>query len=245
MLSKTKVKYIQSLGHKKRRDEDGVFIAEGPKIVKELLSIQRVQPVEIFAFEEWAMHTAIPRNVELNIITPEELEKITQLSTPHQVLGIFKQFKNVDEIITKNKWVLMLDGIQDPGNIGTIIRIADWFGIEQIICSHACSNIYNPKVIQSSMASMARVGVMVTELTEWINDHPGNQYFAATLDGEKITGVGRLKEGILMIGNESKGLDESLIKKANRHFTIPRIGKAESLNAAVATGIILSHLIDK
>lgn len=243
MLSKTKVKYIQSLGHKKRRDEDGVFIAEGPKIVNELLTIQRVQAIEIFALKEWDLHTAIPKEVKINIITPEELEKITQLSTPHQVLGIFKQFKNTNEIITKNKWVLMLDGIQDPGNMGTIIRIADWFGIEQIICSHACSNIYNPKVIQSSMASIARVKVMVTELTEWINDHPDNLYYAAILDGEDVTGINNLEEGILMIGNESKGLDEALIKKANRLFTIPRTGEAESLNAAVATGIILSHLV--
>ena len=243
MLSKTKVKYIQSLGHKKRRDEEQVFIAEGPKIVGELLAEPRIHALEIFALQDWLQQNSIPANVEQHIVTQEELEKITQLSTANKVLAIFQQPKAIENIDTNNKWVLLLDGIQDPGNMGTIIRIADWFGIKQIICSHECASIYNTKVIQSSMASIARVDVLVTDLLPWVNAHPSCKYYAASLEGENLTAMNKLKEGIIMIGNESKGLNPELLAKAHVRITIPRLGQAESLNAAVATGIILSHLI--
>lgn len=243
MLSKTKVKYIQSLGHKKRRDEEQVFIAEGPKIVNELLKEPRVHALEIFALQDWLQQNSIPANIEHHMVTQEELEKITQLSTANKVLAIFQQPKVIANIDTNNKWILLLDGIQDPGNLGTIIRIADWFGIKQIICSHECASIYNTKVIQSSMASIARVDVLVTDLLPWVKDHPSCNYYAAALEGDDVTAMDKLKEGVIMIGNESKGLNPELLSKANTRITIPRLGNAESLNAAVATGIILSHLI--
>ena len=245
MLSKTKVKYIQSLGHKKRRDEEQVFIAEGPKIVSELLAEPRILALEIFALQEWFQQNTVPSNVHQQIVTQEELEKITQLSTANKVLAIFQQKKFIENIDPNNNWVLLLDGIQDPGNMGTIIRIADWFGIKQIICSHECASIYNTKVIQSSMASIARVDVLVTDLLTWVNEHPACNYYATTLEGEDITAMNKLKKGVVMIGNESKGLHPGLLAKANVRITIPRLGQAESLNAAVATGIILSHLIEK
>lgn len=243
MLSKTKVKYIQSLGHKKRRDEEQVFIAEGPKIVNELLKEPRVHALEIFALQDWLQQNPVPADVHQHMVTQEELEKITQLSTANKVLAIFQQPTAKVNIDTNNKWILLLDGIQDPGNLGTIIRIADWFGIKQIICSHECASIYNTKVIQSSMASIARVDVLVTDLLPWVKDHPSCNYYAAALDGDDLTAMDRLKEGVIMIGNESKGLNPELLTKANLRITIPRLGQAESLNAAVATGIILSHLI--
>ena len=243
MLSKTKVKYIQSLGHKKRRDEEQVFIAEGPKIVSELLSEPRMQALEIYAVEDWLQQNAVPANVHKQVVTQDELERITQLSTANKVLAIFQQPTAIENIDTNNKWILLLDGIQDPGNMGTIIRIADWFGIKQIICSHECASIYNTKVIQSSMASIARIDVLVTDLLPWINEHPACNYYAAALEGEDLTAMGKLKKGIIMIGNESKGLHPGLLAKANVRVTIPRLGQAESLNAAVATGIILSHLV--
>lgn len=243
MLSKTKVKYIQSLGHKKRRDEEQVFIAEGPKIVSELLSEPRMQALEIYGVEDWLQQNRLPPTVHQQLVTQEELEKITQLSTANKVLAIFQQPTAIENIDTNNKWILLLDGIQDPGNMGTIIRIADWFGIKQIICSHECASIYNTKVIQSSMASIARIDVLVTDLLPWINEHPACNYYAASLEGEDLTAMGKLKKGIIMIGNESKGLQPGLLAKANVRVTIPRLGQAESLNAAVATGIILSHLV--
>lgn len=243
MLSKTKVKYIQSLGHKKRRDEEQVFIAEGPKIVSELLLEPDLKVVEIFALAEWLLQNPLPASIQRNTVTEEELEKLTQLSTSNKVMAIFQQPKAIEKIDTNNKWVLLLDDIQDPGNMGTIIRIADWYGVKQIICSHECASIYNTKVIQSSMASIARVEVLVTDLLPWVNQHPDCNYYGASLDGKDLTGMGKLKKGIIMIGNESKGLNPSLLTKASIMITIPRIGKAESLNAAVATGIILSHLV--
>ena len=245
MLSKTKVKYIQSLGHKKRRDEEQVFIAEGPKIVSELLNEHRVHALEIYAVEDWLQQNRLPADVYQQIVTQQELEKITQLSTANKVLAIFQQPKAIENIDTNNKWVLLLDGIQDPGNMGTIIRIADWFGIKQIVCSHECASIYNSKVIQSSMASIARVDVLVTDLLQWVQENTSCTFYATTLEGENLTAMGKLKEGVIMIGNESKGLNPELLAKANIRITIPRLGQAESLNAAVATGIILSHIIEK
>ncbi len=245
MLSKTKVKYIQSLGHKKSRDEEQVFIAEGPKIVSELLLEPRMTALEIFAVEDWLKQNPVPANIHKQIVTQQELEKITQLSTANKVLAIFQKPKAIENIDTNNKWILLLDGIQDPGNMGTIIRIADWFGIKQIICSHECANIYNTKVIQSSMASIARIEVLVTDLLPWIRKHPDCNYYAAALKGEDLTTMGKLNEGIILIGNESKGLHPELLEKATKRITIPRLGQAESLNAAVAIGIILSHLLKK
>jgi TrmH family RNA methyltransferase len=201
--------------------------------------------LEIYAVEDWLQQNRLPADVSQQVVTQQELEKITQLSTANNVLAIFQQPKDIENIDTNNKWVLLLDGIQDPGNMGTIIRIADWFGIKQIICSHECACIYNTKVIQSSMASIARVDVLVTDLLPWVNEHPFCNYYAAALEGDDITAMDKLKEGVIMIGNESKGLNPELLAKANIRITIPRLGKAESLNAAVATGIILSHLIKK
>ena len=244
MLSKTKIKYIQSLGHKKFRNETGLFIAEGPKIVKELLTDGLLQIVEIYATTEWQAENKTSRDFQnLTIVTHEELQRISGLSTCNQVLVIAKIPEPPAAIITKNKIVLMLDGIQDPGNLGTIIRIADWFGIGQLICSRECADAFNPKVIQSSMGSIARVTLMYTNLHDWIKAHTDCSYYATALDGENIMDMEPLREGVIIIGNESKGIGDEILEKVNVKLTVPRRGHAESLNAAVATGIVLSHLV--
>jgi TrmH family RNA methyltransferase len=147
-------------------------------------------------------------------------------------------------LVLQGKITLLLDAIQDPGNMGTIIRCADWFGVEQIICSKECADAFSPKVIQSTMGSIARVHVLYSDLHEFMRNNETIPVYAATLEGKNVFGHSPVKEAMVLIGNESKGIDESLLNLCQHQITIPRKGKAESLNAAVATGIILSHLAE-
>lgn len=243
MLSKSRLKYIQTLGQKKFRLQEGCFLAEGPKLVAELLTEKRAFVLEIFALEEWInTNQALIGTNSCNVISEQELEKISQLSTPNQVLAVVKQFEYVVPVRAEGL-ILALDTIQDPGNLGTIIRIADWFGIQQIVCSEGTAECYNPKVVQATMGSIARIGVFYTDLEEWLAAQSHTRICAAVLDGQDIRKMDPLKEGILLIGNESKGISPELLAMANQRISIPQKGKAESLNAAVAAGIILSHLV--
>lgn len=242
MLVKSQVKYIQSLSQKKLRDAEGVFVAEGPKIVGELLSSPLTAVRSLFALQEWvdanAGHPAIPYTT---LVTGGELERISSLATPNQVLGIFQQPAHATEPDLRNKISLMLDTIQDPGNLGTIIRCADWFGIEHVICSRDSADIFNQKIVQSTMGSIVRVRVLYEDLVPFISHHAIPVY-AAALTGTDIRRLPPVKEGIILIGNESRGIHESLLAEAQHRITIPRKGEAESLNAAVAAGIILAHV---
>ena len=242
MLSKNQVKYIQSLGQKKYRDEEDAFIAEGPKIVSELLDADNCIIRHIYAIKDWIKVNEIETQTEITEISESELEKISQFKTANQVLIVASKIKWTGEPKCKSVVSLMLDTIQDPGNMGTIIRMADWFGISQIICSLDCVDIYNSKVVQSSMGSIARVRVDYTELESWLQKNKDIKTYAAALNGKDITKMNKLSEGVIIIGNESKGIREEIINKVSDLITIPGKGKAESLNAAVATGIILSHL---
>ena len=151
------------------------------------------------------------------------------------------QWKNDPEI--KGSISLALDTIQDPGNMGTIIRLADWFGIKNIFCSTDCADVYNPKVVQASMGSISRVRVGYTDILSLLKENKEVRIYAAVLNGKDITKMERINEGIIVIGNESKGINQEILKLAHVRITIPGKGKAESLNAGVATGIILSHLV--
>jgi TrmH family RNA methyltransferase len=244
MLSKTYIKYIQSLHHKKFRDTEDVFIAEGSKVVIELLKSPSISCEMILGVEEW-MHdneSEIRRYYAgpLQVIAAYELEKISALTTPNHVIAVVKKFKKTTA--AKGKIVLMLDTIQDPGNLGTIIRIADWFGIQSILCSPNCADMYNPKVVQSTMGSLGRVEMVYTNLVEWMQKNNTIKTYAAALHGKKVSELKGLTEGVIIIGNESKGISDELLQLCTEKITIPKIGGAESLNAAVATGIIVSHL---
>ena len=242
MISKSRVKYIQSLGQKKHRDDEGVFIAEGPKLVHELLQNKNVELLELYALNEWKQtNKNIFTGISINEISESELSRISQLKTPNQVVGLFKQFTKSNPETT-GRISLVLDTVQDPGNLGTIIRTADWFGISQVICSSDSADVYNPKVVQATMGSISRVKVFYTELEQWLRQQTIRIY-GALLDGTDVTKMKRLKEGLIIIGNESKGIDKNLLPHINERITIPKIGEAESLNAAVATGIILSYLV--
>ena len=246
MLSKTHTKYIQSLQHKKFRDEYGVFIAEGPKVVMDLLNSRKFVCKEIFAVNDWieqnSKQLAMLHGTAITAVEDFELQKISSLSTSNLVLAVFEKRKPVHEFKTTLKITLALDTIQDPGNLGTIIRIADWFGIENIICSIGCADMYNAKVVQSTMGSLGRVNVIYSDLINWLKDNDTIKIYAASLEGKDVKAVGKLKEGILIIGNEANGVSDEVMELVTEKITIPKIGKAESLNAAVATGIIISHL---
>ena len=244
MLSKSKLKYIQSLGQKKFRQQEGKFIAEGPKLVNDLLEMKSSSIQEIFALKEWiGDNKKITDSYQVVEITAIDLEKISQLSSPNQVVAVVKQFDIDENIEVKDKITLVLDNIQDPGNMGTIIRIADWYGVDQIVCNTQSADMYNPKVIQSTMGSIARVKVFYTELSNWLVKQNTIPIYAAMLNGDDVTVMQKIKEGIIVIGNESKGISNDVLKLISKKITIPQKGKAESLNAAVATGIILSHLL--
>jgi TrmH family RNA methyltransferase len=148
----------------------------------------------------------------------------------------------MDPGVSGNEIVLALDSIRDPGNLGTIIRIADWFGLEKIICSNDTAELYNPKVVQSTMGSLARVRLFYTELEEWLREQKGTSIYATALEGEDINTMKKITGGIILVGNEARGISPQLLDMANKKITIPKKGKAESLNVAIATGIVLSHL---
>ena len=246
MLNKTHTKYIQSLHHKKFRDEYGVFIAEGPKVVLELLDSREFVCRQLFAVNDWLQNNEIilKKYSGAAVIAVEdfELEKFSLLTTPNKVLAIFKKKSEAEPENIKGKITLVLDAIQDPGNLGTIIRTADWFGIENIVCSLACADMYNPKVVQSTMGSLARVNIFYSGLTNWLHENNAVKKFAAALDGKNISTLKNIKEAIIIIGNEGKGISDDVMKLVDEKITISKIGEAESLNAAVATGIILAQL---
>jgi TrmH family RNA methyltransferase len=238
MLSKNELKYIQSLCHKKQRQEEKLFIAEGTKLVDELLQ-SNYRLKKLYALEEWAQN--YKGSVPVTIITEIELSKISSLQTPNQVLAIAEQRMPAAEPELANQLTLVLDGIQDPGNLGTIIRIADWFGIQQVVASTDTVELYNPKVIQSTMGSFMRIHLWYRPLKEFLSSATIPVY-GALLNGKNMHNEPPVTEGLLVIGNESKGISKELLPHISHPITIPRLGGAESLNAAVAAGIIVSHL---
>ena len=244
MITKNQVKYIQSLGQKKSRDEENCFIAEGPKLVNELMTASNCRIAQLYVLKEWVdEHANAKDHGEVIEVSAAELEKISQLTTPNQVLAVVEKIQWKNEPIVKGAISLVLDTIQDPGNMGTIIRLADWFGVKTIFCSSDCVDVYNPKVVQASMGSISRVRVEYTDILSLLKDNKEVSIYAAILNGRDVTKMEKINDGMIVIGNESKGINEEILNLANVHITIPGKGKAESLNAGVATGIILSHLV--
>ena len=237
-MTKKEVKDIQSLYQKKYRDEQKRFVAEGTKLAEELLTTSGIIQ-HIYATKEWLSKQ---RSISepFTEISVSELERISNLQTPNEVLIVAKQKELKSSPILTGNLTLMLDGIQDPGNLGTIIRTADWFGLEQIICSNDSADLYNPKVVQSTMGSILRVNCWYQDLTTVEFDQL--PVYGALLEGTDLYGISKPKEGVIVIGNESKGIREPLLSKITQPITILKTGEAESLNAAVAAGIILSWL---
>jgi TrmH family RNA methyltransferase len=244
MLSKAQNKYIRSLQQQKFRNEYKLFLAEGTKIAQEWLS-GNAQIQMIIATREWVdQHkTVISKHheAELLIVREHELEALSALQTSNQVMLVLP-VPGTRPIPVLKEWYLALDDIQDPGNMGTMIRIADWFGIRNIVCSPGCVDVYNPKVVQSAMGGHLRVSIYESGLVPFLSSISLPK-IAATLDGQRIYDMKRLDAGILVIGNESKGVSEKVLSAVTQKVTIPGRGGAESLNAAVSAGILCALLV--
>ncbi|NOU37505.1 MAG: RNA methyltransferase [Ferruginibacter sp.] len=246
MISKSTVKYIQSLHQKKYRDEHNAFIAEGPKVATEFLETNIFECDAIYCTKNGytILNSSITNKyaAKINIIEEYELEKITALKVANNLLVVLQKKIDSNNINIANKLTLVLDDIQDPGNLGTIIRNADWFGVETIFCSPATADCYNPKVVQSTMASLGRVNIVYGDIANLLLQNKNIASYAAVLDGNDIKHSQKISEGFIIIGNESKGISTSVLNMVTHKISIAKIGTAESLNAAVASGIILYQL---
>ena len=244
MITKSDVKYIQSLSHKKFREEEGTFVVEGVKMVNELMDEFPAYILHVYALQRWLdQHPGCNLlSCPVTVISDHELEKISYLKTANEVLCLVKipvlqvEDKNITGL------TVLLDQIQDPGNLGTIIRTCDWFGIKHIICSEDTVDAYNPKTVQSAKGSLLRVDIAYTDLCAYLRRTTDVPIYAAILGGESIYKVKFNHPAVLIIGNEANGISERVLQFATQKISIPKMGKAESLNAAVASAIIISNI---
>jgi TrmH family RNA methyltransferase len=237
MISKNELKLLTSLQQKKYRQKHKLFVAEGAKLVNDLLHSSFV-PFRIYAVDNFVRSNP---HLEITPVDENTLERISTQKNPHEAVAIFQLPKATE--IQQSGLILVLDGVNDPGNLGTILRSCDWFGIESVICSQDTVDAYNPKVVQASMGSIARVKIHYTDLKQFLSESKLPVYFT-TLEGKNIYEVKLPKEAIIVMGNEANGISSVLYSVEKQELTIPKfetINTVESLNVAVATAIILNE----
>lgn len=242
MLTKNQIQLIRDLHRKKGRAEQGAFICEGEKIVEELL-LSSWEIIGIYALEEW-INAHPDKQIPVTAVTQKELERISALSAPNQVLAIVRvRQEKFSSEKAQNGLTLLLDQIKDPGNLGTIIRTAEWFGVQQIVCSPESVDLYNAKTIQSAMGSVFRISVVEAELTGIIESLQKSAIpvYTAEMSGESVFSSFFSHACAVLMGSESHGVDPVLSKLVNHKISIPRFGMAESLNVAVATAVICAE----
>lgn len=233
MISKNQIKFVRQLEQKKYRKKEGLFVAEGPKVVGDLLRAG-FKAHTIFATSEWGS-----QGQTFQEVSDEELRRVSFLQHPQRVLALF--FIPTESVPSVSSLSLALDDVQDPGNLGTIIRIADWFGIDTIYCSENTADAWSPKVVQATMGSIARVNIIYTDLQELISKAQVPVY-GTLLDGQDIYTQELSKEGIIVMGNEGNGISAPIRKLINRRLLIPQFHEGpESLNVAIATAITCSE----
>lgn len=237
MVSRNEIKLITSLSQKKYRYKHKLFVAEGLKLVTELInSSYFAQQIYTIQKEEFSLEEA-----RIKRISEREMQKLSKLSTPSSVLGLFKIPESTE--IESNGLQLVLDDIKDPGNLGTMIRLCDWFGVTQLVCSFDTVDCYNPKVVQATMGSLANVKVIYTDLETFLKESKLPKFFTL-LEGKNIYAEKLPIEALIVVGNEASGIRKNLYKYADYKINIPKLGantKAESLNAAMATAVVLSE----
>ncbi len=247
-LSKSKIKYLNSFSMKKNRDKESVFIAEGVKLVGDLLPYFKLKT--IVATQDWLQQNRVVAEEIIDIEDISEMKKISQLTTPSPVFALFYRQNldfDIDGMLRTKQLVLALDSIQDPGNMGTIIRIADWFGIRNIICSPTTVDVYNSKTVQSTMGALARVAVHYVDLVDFLKQCRKRDYpvYGTFLDGESIYAKSLSAHGVIVMGNEGKGVSEEVAREISEKLLIPSypadVVTSESLNVAVATAIVCSE----
>jgi TrmH family RNA methyltransferase len=239
MLSKNEIKFIRSLQQKKFRDQEKLFVVEGEKMAQELLN-SNYKIHSTYATANWIAESGI----EATEVSGKELERISGLKHPNKVISLVGYYQHsIDSQSIYNGLSLVLDDVRDPGNLGTIIRLADWFGIQHIICSKQTVDAYNPKVVQATMGSFFRVQLHYTDLDLFLNEAQENDVpiYATVLDGSSVYEADLSATGLIVMGSESHGVSEQLEKYFTHRIKIPSFGKAESLNVAMATGIICSE----
>ena len=235
LVSKSQTKLITSLQQKKYREQTGLFVAEGPKVIAELLN-------EGFVLQS-LFSTDAPENVVKNHfqVTDAELKKISFLKTANTSVALFEIPK--PKPLQDSGLIIALDAVRDPGNLGTIIRLCDWFGVQQLLCSEDTADCFNPKVVQATMGSLARVQVHYLSLSEFLSKTKLPIY-GGFMDGKNVYSEKLPKDGVVILGNEANGVSEAIIQKITHRITIPRFGKTqktESLNVATAAAILLSE----
>ena len=231
MVAKSDLKLIKSLHQKKYRIRHGLFLAEGVKLVEELLA-SRLKPYKVFS-------TGANQGDGLLPITANELGKVSALKQPNKMLGVFHIPE--PELPRFTGWTLALDALRDPGNLGTVIRLCDWFGIEDLLCSPDTVDCYNPKVLQATMGSIARVRIHYLPLADTL-EGCGLPVFGASMEGVDIRRAALPTSGVLVMGSESHGLSVQLRAVLSETLAIPAYGKAESLNVATATAVLLHEI---
>jgi RNA methyltransferase, TrmH family len=240
MLSKAKIKFIKSLQVKKYRKQEQCFLVEGAKSVQELLQSE-FEIVSLFGTSRFLDDLKHEPKAEIIEVNEKELAGIAEFQTNNTVLAVAKMKPNKLLNFSTTSWSLVLDDIKDPGNLGTIVRTADWYGIDQIIASSETADFYSPKVISSTMGSFTRVSVFYTDLAEFLPSVK-QRVFGAYLNGNDVHEADFGEGGMVLIGSESHGIASSLEKFVTDKITIPRYGNAESLNAAIATAIICDNI---
>jgi TrmH family RNA methyltransferase len=241
-LSQTHFKLIRSLELKKQRQKRGLFVIEGEKLISDILKTN-IKIRTFFALEECldSMSLSNKSNSNLILVNNIELRKLSFLSSPNKILAIAEKASLPKNEYDPKKPSLVLDTIQDPGNLGTILRIACWYGIEQVVCSDKTADHLNPKVIQSSMGAFAHLNVFYTSLESFFKKHQNIKVYGASLDGKNINNIQFVTNPAIVIGNESKGISEEVSMYLDEKISIPKYGPMESLNAAIATAVICDH----
>lgn len=235
MISKSQIKFIRSLHRRKFREQHQSFIIEGTKVIKEAIHYSPLKIEMIFGTEQ--PNFKLPENIDFHQISNQDLQKISALKHPQRYIAVCKYIKKTAQ---SSQFYIALDTIQDPGNMGTILRLASWFGINDIVASKETVDVYNPKVVQASMGAIFNISINYTELKSHFKsiDLP---IYGALLNGENLYVSKREKKGVLLMGNEGNGISEELLPYITHPITIPRFGHGESLNVAIAAGIILSE----
>ena len=245
MISKARIKWIKSLELRKFRQRHNAFVAEGPKLIGELLPYST--PLYVAATEAWLKENShlVANVAEVDVISETELERVSLLRTPQSVLAVMPIVESkLERECLSSGLTLALDGVQDPGNLGTIVRIANWFGIQRIICSEGTADVYNPKCIQACMGALAHVQVHYCHLPELLQS-VGVPLFGTFLDGTNIYEEPLSEDGIIIMGNEGNGVSQEVAQLVDRRLFVPNypLGSlsTESLNVGVATGIVCAE----
>ena len=241
MLPKSKIKIVKSLKHKKNRINSNLFIVEGVKSFNEVIASDYQIEFTVISEETFRSYYSDKKLNDLYVVSSDEVKKLSSLHNNNSLISVVKKRKLKNKLIDYSKLVIALDSINDPGNLGTIIRIADWFKIKSIICSRNTVDVYNSKVVQSSMGSFTRVNVLYDDL-ENILDSKDVKVYGTSTDGEDIKGIRKLKSGIILFGSESDGISDKLKRYVDHWISIKKVGGAESLNVSVSAGIILHKL---